>query len=189
MVSTRVGYAGGTQDNPTYHDIGDYSETIEITYDPAVITYDELLDAFWFSHNPTFPAFSRQYLSIIFYHDETQHQLATASRDRHQDELGRRILTEIAPAGTFYPAEDYHQKYYLQQIEPLTSELRAIYPDFNDFVASTVAARLNGYVSGFGSPETLEKDIKILGLSPEGEAAIRSLTASGVSPACPASLN
>jgi len=187
VVSTRVGYAGGTRENPTYYDLGDHSETIEIIYDPAVITYEELLDVFWHSHDPTQPTYSRQYISLIFYHNEAQQELAEASRDRRQAGLSRPILTAIVPAGTFYPAEDYHQKYYLQQKKSLYNELRAIYPDFSDFVASTAAARLNGYAGGFGSPETLEKDIENLGLSPEGEAAVRSLTASGLTPVCPAS--
>lgn len=186
MLSTRVGYAGGTKDSPTYHRLGDHSETIEIVYDPAIITYDELLDCFWHSHNPTFAAGSRQYMSIIFYHDEAQQELAEASRDRQQIEQGSRIFTEIVPAGEFYPAEDYHQKYYLQQIKELTSELRGIYPDFADFVASTAAAHLNGYAGGYGSPETLEKELESLGLSPEGENILMSLAERGLTPACPA---
>jgi peptide-methionine (S)-S-oxide reductase len=186
VVSTRVGYAGGTSANPTYHRLGDHTETVEITYDPAVISYDELLDCFWHSHNPTLSTFSRQYMSIIFYHDEAQKEMAEASRDRRQADLGSLILTEIVPAGEFHPAEDYHQKYYLQQIKELTGELRAIYPDFNDFVASTAAARLNGYASGYGSPETLEEELESLGLSPEGENILMSLAERGLTPACPA---
>jgi len=167
-VRTRVGYAGGTTENPTYHNLGDHSETIQIEYDPAQISYEELLDVFWSSHDPSTPAWSRQYMSIIFYHDEAQRSLALKTRDRQAAALDREIVTEIVPAGEFYLAEDYHQKYWLQQTPALMAEFEAIYPDEADFVASTAAARVNGYLGGNGTCEGLRAESGELGLSPEG---------------------
>ena len=86
MVRTRVGYAGGTKDNPTYHNLGSHSETIQIDYDPVQISYEELLRVFWDSHLPIFPPFSQQYKSAIFYHDENQQRLAEESKVRVEAE-------------------------------------------------------------------------------------------------------
>ena len=87
MVRTRVGYAGGTTDNPTYYKIGDHSETIQIDYDPSVISYRQLLDVFWNGHNCTLRSPTRQYMSIVFYHNEQQRQLAEDTAGLRQGEL------------------------------------------------------------------------------------------------------
>ena len=125
-------------------------------------------------------------MSIIFYHNEAQKELAIASRDRLQAEAGRPVLTVIAPAGRFYPAEDYHQKYYLQSLPPLEDEFRAIYPDMKDFVNSTAVARVNGYAGGYGTAEALQEENKLFGLSPAGVDKVLELAARGLEPACPA---
>ncbi len=167
MVRTRVGYAGGSKDNPTYHSLGDHSETIQIEYDPEVVSYEELLDIFWESHTPTYLA-SRQYASVIFYHDDDQERLARATKTSVETEQGRNIYTEILPYTQFYLAEGYHQKYRLRQVGDLVSEFSAIYSDLNSFVDSTAVARVNGYLGGNGTLEQLECEIDQLGLSPEG---------------------
>jgi methionine-S-sulfoxide reductase len=123
VLSTVVGYTGGRTKNPTYDSICDggtgHAEAVEITFDPAQISYKELLDIFWKNIDPT--ALNRQfydegdqYRTAIFYHDEEQRKEAEASKKALQ-ESGRfegPIVTEISPAAVFYPAEDYHQKYY-----------------------------------------------------------------------------
>jgi methionine-S-sulfoxide reductase len=167
VVRTRAGYTGGTQENPTYYDLGDHTETVEIDFDPAQITYEELLDVFWQSHTPTAATFSRQYMSAIFYHGEEQKRLALQSRDRLAATLEQEITTEILAAGTFYLAEDYHQKYNLRRYEFFFLELAAIYPRTEDLIASTAAARLNGYLGGYGSRAQLEAELDSLGLSPQ----------------------
>ena len=106
MIRTRVGYAGGTMKNPTYHNLGDHTETIQIDYDPTQISYEELLDVFWDSHNPTSRPWSRQYMSIVFYHDEEQKRSAIETRDREGSRREGVIFTEIVPASQFYLAED-----------------------------------------------------------------------------------
>jgi hypothetical protein len=89
-------------------------------------------------------------------------------RDRMAVETGREILTEIVPFSGFYLAEDYHQKYRLQQDGVLEREFRTIYPNPEDFIASTAAARVNGYLAGYGSLERLRDELDSLGLSTEG---------------------
>ncbi len=165
MIRTRVGYAGGTTDSPTYHNIGDHSETIQIDYNPDKISYEELLRVFWDNHSPTTQSWSTQYRSIIFYHNEEQRQLTVASRQQEEARSGKTIVTEIVPFSEFYLAEEYHQKYYLQHEGTLMEELRAIYPAFSDFLDSTVAARINGFLGGHGSLESLEEQIDSFGLS------------------------
>lgn len=124
VIGTRVGYTGGSKDHPTYEQVCNgktgHAEAVEVTFDPTILSYDQLLDLFWTIHDPTQqdrqgPDIGTNYRSAIFYHTREQKALAEASRDRLQDS-GRyrnmRIATEIVPAGEFWPAEDYHQQYY-----------------------------------------------------------------------------
>jgi len=176
-VRTRVGYAGGTTADPTYHDLGDHTETIQLDYDPTQVSYQELLDVFWSSHNPTIRPWSRQYMSIVFYHDEEQRRLAEETREREATKLGGQIFTEIVPASEFYLAEAYHQKYRLRGRRDLMEEFNRIYPDEGDFVYSTAAARVNGYLGGHGTLEALEAEIEDLGLSTEGRRKLVDMVA------------
>ena len=159
VVRTRVGYAGGTTQNPTYHNLGDHTETILIDYDPTQISYQELLDIYWDSHNPTGQPWSRQYMSITFYHDSDQRELAMESKQREETSLRRQVHTEIIPFSKFYLAEDYHQKYDLQQEPELMEELSTIYPNFADFLDSTAVARINGYLGGHVTFEELQEQL------------------------------
>ena len=138
-------------------------------YDPARITYEQLLHVFWESHEPTDRSWSKQYRNVIFYHNDEQKRTAEKTRDKIAAQLGRYVRTDIVPASTFYPAEDYHQKFRLQQDHLLTAEYDAIYPDIKDFVSSTAVSRVNGYLGGYGSLKLLQKEIDGLGLSPEGK--------------------
>ncbi len=165
VVRTRVGYAGGTLEDPTYHNLGDHAETIQIDYDPTHITYKELLDVFWKSHSPTSKPYSRQYMSAIFYHDEEQKRLALETKTREEDRLGRSVYTEISPYSGFYLAEAYHQKYTLNNQRDFMKEFKAMYPNMQDFINSTAAARVNGYLAGHGSYEGLQTEIDGFGLS------------------------
>ena len=175
MVRTRVGYAGGTTANPTYRSLGDHSETIQIDYDPTRISYEELLELFWASHNPATRPRSRQYASIIFYHDDEQKRLAIETRDQQAARNGGLSYTEILPMSDFFLAEAYHQKYRLQQVPDLMAEFRAIYPNEVGFVNSTAAARVNGYLGGHGTQAALQTELHDLGLSPAGEAKLTEI--------------
>jgi len=88
--------------------------------------------------------------------------------EREGERLNARIYTEIAPYTAFYLAEDYHQKYYLQSDTYFSSTFKAIYPEPSDFINSTAAARVNGYLAGYGSADNLLQEVDKLGLSPEG---------------------
>jgi len=122
VISTRVGYTGGHLSNPTYKDVctdrTGHAEAVEVDYDPAKVSYDDLLQVFWENHDPTQlnrqgPDWGTQYRSAIFYHSPEQDQAAQASKAKLEKsgEYSRPLATEIVPASTFYPAEDYHQQY------------------------------------------------------------------------------
>jgi peptide-methionine (S)-S-oxide reductase len=122
VLSTSVGYLGGTMQNPTYRDVctgrTGHAEVVQVTYDPARVTYDDLLTVFWENHDPTTlnrqgPDVGPQYRSAIFYHDEKQKEAAIASK-QERDGSGRYrrpVVTEITAATDYYEAEDYHQQY------------------------------------------------------------------------------
>ncbi|MEO5579983.1 MAG: peptide-methionine (S)-S-oxide reductase MsrA [Gemmatimonadaceae bacterium] len=122
VLSTSVGYLGGTMQNPTYRDVctgrTGHAEVVQVTYDPDRITYDDLLTVFWDNHNPTTlnrqgPDVGTQYRSAIFYHDEPQKTAAISSKDERDrsGRFGKPIVTEITPTTEYYEAEDYHQQY------------------------------------------------------------------------------
>ena len=123
VISATSGYIGGHTPEPTYQDVctdrTGHAEAVEVEFDPAKISYDQLLDAFWSLHDPTTPNrqgpdVGSQYRSAIFYHDAEQEKVAISSRERTQKSgrFRRPIVTEIVAAPQFYPAEEYHQRYY-----------------------------------------------------------------------------
>lgn len=117
-----VGYTGGSYENPTYHDVcggrTGHAEAVQVTFDPREVAYDDLLQVFWANHNPTTKNrqgwdFGHQYRSAIFFHTPEQQVAAERSRgELHRSGRWKKpVVTEIAPASTFYPAEEYHQQY------------------------------------------------------------------------------
>ena len=152
--------------------MGDHAETVQIDYDPTRISYRDLLDIFWQSHHPTRRPWSRQYASIVFFHNEEQERLAMETRDREEKRRGTKIHTEILPYSRFHLAEAYHQKYRLQQERELMREFALIYPDSLKFVNSTATARVNGYLSGYGTRESLGRELPTLGLSAEAQRTL-----------------
>ena len=122
VTETAVGYMGGSLDNPTYQDVctdeTGHAEVVQVTYDPAKISYDQLLDTFWRIHDPTQrnrqgPDVGTQYRTAIFFHTPEQERAALAAKKKMEaaGQLRRPIVTEIVPASTFWRAEEYHQKY------------------------------------------------------------------------------
>jgi len=111
VLSTQVGYMGGTTPNPTYTKLGDHTETVEIIFYPAKVSYETLLRNFWENHDPTLKQ-KTQYESIIFYHSPHQKLLAEQSIQYEKKHFTRPIRTKILPVTTFYKAEEYHQKYF-----------------------------------------------------------------------------
>jgi peptide-methionine (S)-S-oxide reductase len=160
-------------EHPTYADLGDHTETVQIDFDPGHLSFEALLAIFWESHRPEGHGWSRQYLNAVFYHDERQRQAAVASKAEVERRLGRAVGTEVLPLRAFTPAEDYHQKYMLKRNSDLAREMSVIYPRHADFVRSTAVTRLNGYAGGCGSPAQLARDIDRLGLSPQGRRILQ----------------
>ena len=122
VTATRVGYTGGQTDHPTYKEVctdrTGHAEAVELEFDPAKVSYLDLLRLFWQNHDPTTlnrqgPDWGSQYRSAIFFHTPQQEQEAAESKRQLEASgtLRRPIVTQIVPAVTFYPAEDYHQRY------------------------------------------------------------------------------
>jgi len=177
VIRTRVGYTGGTTKFPTYTNLGDHTETIDIDYDPEVTNYEELLKLFWSSHDST-ACQKRQYMSAIFYHDNEQKELAEMTKRAHQNKEKKQITTQILPAQTFYNAEDYHQKYLLQSYNGRLLQSMNI-DDGEELINSHVAARVNGYVGRYGTMENFEKEWNKLGLSDDQANYVRREIAKG----------
>lgn len=126
VLKVTSGYTGGNVPNPDYEQVSTgetgHAEAVEIVFDPARISYQQLLHVFWENIDPLtdeaqFCDAGSQYRTAIFYHDETQRQLAEATREAEAAKLEAPIVTEIIAAGPFYPAEDYHQDFYKKQSE------------------------------------------------------------------------
>ena len=160
MVRTRVGYAGGTKHHPTYHDLGDHTESIEIVYDPAVLTYEALLGEFWQQHDPHYASGSRQYRAAAMTQSPDQERIARASKEA----LGYPAATSIEPLTTFTPAEDYHQKYYLRRSREIVQALIRLTGDERAFMDTTAAARLNAYFGGACTAADVAAELAALGL-------------------------
>ncbi|UCF44555.1 MAG: peptide-methionine (S)-S-oxide reductase MsrA [Planctomycetota bacterium] len=120
VKSTTVGYTGGHLQNPTYEQVCSgktgHAEAVQITYDPKIVSYEELLDLLWKIHDPTTPdrqtqEVGYQYRSAVFYHSEDQRLAAEKSKQKAQSRFTKPVVAEITPAPPFYKAEEYHQKY------------------------------------------------------------------------------
>ena len=123
VISTTAGYTGGHFKNPGYEDVCSgktgHVEAVQVIFNPKQISYEKLLEIFWKIHDPTQinrqgPDVGSQYRTAIFYTNEKQKKLAEESKKQHQKKIRGKIVTEIRKASTFYPAEAYHQKYYLR---------------------------------------------------------------------------
>lgn len=121
VTATVSGYTGGTRTNPTYQEVSTgntgHIEAVEVTYDPAKVSYQQLLETYWRNVDPLdaggqFCDRGEPYRTAVFYHDAEQKRLADISKTRIEQRLGRAVVTPVRPATTFYPAEDYHQDYY-----------------------------------------------------------------------------
>lgn len=121
VTDVTVGYAGGHASKPTYEQVctgkTGHAESALVEFDPNIVNYEKLLDAFWEMHDPTTlnrqgPDVGAQYRSVIFYHSEDQKKAALASKENAQKKFSKPIVTEIVPAGDFWRAEEYHQRYF-----------------------------------------------------------------------------
>lgn len=164
VVRTRTGYAGGTTPAPTYRQMGDHTETVQITFDPNGISLKQLLRIFWDNHNPyNINGYKgRQYRSLLIYHHDAQ-------REAIDSVLGEREIspdTEIVPYTAFWAAEDRHQKYYLHRYPQAVEALSGLYPTHEELVGSTIAARLNGLAKGYTNLSRLKDEIGCWNIDP-----------------------
>ncbi len=168
-----MGYTGGSQPDPTYHRLGDHTESFQLDYDPTRLSYETLLGWFWKDADPTERPRNRQYMAAVFYADERQKELALETAKRALGARSEPLALPILPLGTFYRAEDYHQKYYLRRYTDLMSEFSA-YSE-REFEDSTVAMWLNACVGGELKQEDLEAEIERFSLSEDERHRLRSL--------------
>jgi len=148
----------------------DHSESLQIEFDPSVTSYEKIVNIFWNSHNPTTSSHSRQYMCALFYHNEDQQKIALKTKAKMESSLKKEIKTSIVLAGEFYDGEDYHQKYMLRRNSKLMEPYKNL--PLKEFIHSSPASRLNGYIGGNGSAEALEKEIKSFHLKPDQEEEI-----------------
>lgn len=160
VLQTRVGFAGGKEPAPTYRRMGDHTETVQIQFDPLVISYEEVLREFWGNHYPNRGNYKgRQYISLLHYHTERQRLAIKSVQKEMEGQLGEPIETEISPFTGFTRAEERHQKYYLKRYPKALEQLAEIYPDRELLADSTFAARLNGFVKGFGTKDSVREEM------------------------------
>lgn len=173
VIRTRVGFAGGTTLNPTYKEMGDHTETVEVVFNPDRITYEDLLRVFWENHYPNRDAYKgRQYLSLLRYKDDEQFAAIQRIQPKMEAALGESIETEVGPFETFTAADERHQKYYLKRYPQALVQLETLFPDQDMLIDSTFAARLNGFVKGFGTTTALTEDIRTWPISGWSQTAL-----------------
>lgn len=173
VLQTRVGFAGGTSPKPTYRHMGDHTETIEIDFDPSVISYEEILRTFWKNHYPNRGNYKgRQYISLLRYHGERQKEAVFRIKEEMEKQLGEPIETDISAFRDFTLAEDKHQKYYLKRYPNTLHQLDDLFSQPELLVDSTFAARLNGFVKGFGKLPLLKKEIASWNIEEENKETL-----------------
>lgn len=174
VIRTRVGYAGGTTINPSYRRMGDHTETVEIDFDPTMLAYEDVLRYFWANHYANRDEYKgRQYLSLLRYRTDAQAETIQRVKAEVETELGEEIGTDIAPFKNFTLAEERHQKYYLKRYPKALSQLADLYVGPEDMTDSTFAARLNGFVKGFGTKAGLLDEISSWPVSEEAKAVLQ----------------
>lgn len=174
VTETRVGYAGGTTGQPTYREMGDHSETVEISFDAELIAADQLLETFWNNHNPVnINGYKgRQYQSLLLYRDTLQAETFNRVKKRVEAAKGQALETEIAAFEAFYPAEPRHQKYYLKRYPDAVDRLSGLYESEEAFLRSTLAARLNGIAKGYANLGPVLREIQAWPMNPDERNAL-----------------
>ncbi|PIN10441.1 Peptide methionine sulfoxide reductase [Handroanthus impetiginosus] len=180
VVRTTAGYAGGSRPNPEYRSLGDHAECVQIEYDPRIISFRELLDVFWASHDcrQVFgqgPDVGNQYRSIIFTNGTEESRLAALSKEREQTRSKSSVVTtQIQQLGTFYPAEPEHQKFELRR-NPLLLQLIGNLPE-EELEKSSLATKLNGYAAELCPPKIQRQiDAKINDITRKGWPILREI--------------
>ena len=147
VVRTRVGYAGGTKLDPSYHSLGDHTEVLQVDFDPDAVTYRDLLEAVFRQHDPQTQPAKPQYQNVVFASTDTR-RAAVETVLSAVGETAESVETRIEQLSRFYPAEDYHQKYRLRSKSSFLSVFEEAGYDAEGIRDSPIAAKLNGYVAG-----------------------------------------
>ena len=172
VLETRVGFCGGRHPHPDYHRLVDHREAVEIRYDPARISYRDLLEVFWHLHDPSSPGVLLRFAPGLFYRTAEEGRLARETAQERHGEDGTPVRTDIERLGRFHPAAASHQKHYLRGTREIMSEFREMFEDPECFVASTAAARVNAVLAGQACPETIRAEIDSYGLSRTAQATV-----------------
>ncbi|KMT09539.1 hypothetical protein BVRB_6g130010 [Beta vulgaris subsp. vulgaris] len=180
VVRTTVGYSGGTKLNPEFRSLADHAESVQIEYDPRVLSFRQLLEVFWSSHDSRQvfgqgPDVGDQYRSIIFTNGTSESRLATITKEREQTKSKSSIVTtQIQPLGTFYPAEPEHQKFELKR-NPFLLHLIGNLPE-EELQKSSLVAKLNSYAAEL-CPAKVQKqiDAKINDIMKKGWPVLREI--------------
>ncbi|KAH7727374.1 peptide methionine sulfoxide reductase [Aphelenchoides avenae] len=178
VEKTRVGYAGGTSVNPTYTNIGDHTEITEVSYNPDVVSYSDLLTWF-FSHNDPTEHHKKQYQSAILYVDPEQKELAEAAVAEEQKKRSKKVETYVQKLDKFYQAEDYHQKYWLR-CQPRIH--KALNLSDAELVDSVLAAKINAYLAGYNDFDELERLSKEHNLDKQLVSEVQAIARAGGDP-------
>jgi peptide-methionine (S)-S-oxide reductase len=176
VLLTRVGYMGGTKSSPSYHSMGDHTETTQIDFDPSKISYAKVLEHFFECHSPT-AARSRQYMSVIFPHSDEQEADAKKAIEHEAKRRGQNIATKIirTKRSDLTPAEHYHQKYMLRCNRTLMSALGIT--DNTKLLNSPLATRLNAYCAQNGSKGLYEMEKDAYDLNDQAKPIVEKLAA------------
>lgn len=186
VMLTRVGYTGGSTPSPTYRELGDHTETVQLRFDESIIPFANIIRIFWDKHNPVNinEYKGRQYQSLLYYHDASQQAAIEAELSRREREGLGRPDTEIAAYAGFHPAEERHQKYYVKRFPNAVTALETLYPGTTSegtpqlntprldtpwfdtpWLDTTIAARLNGIAKGYLNMEQLKSELETWELS------------------------
>ncbi|UGB30969.1 MULTISPECIES: peptide-methionine (S)-S-oxide reductase [Bacillales] len=157
VIKTRVGYAGGTEGQPTSRNTLDYTEALEILYDADVLSLDQILNQFFQQHNTMRPPRSIKYRSVLFYHNEEQ-QTNMLQKVEEMKRLHDDCYTYVEFLDSFYEAEIRHQKYFLQRWKPIFKKWQELQEGKESLTDSTLAVRLNGLYKSCGSLEELKQE-------------------------------
>ncbi|MZQ86581.1 peptide methionine sulfoxide reductase [Paenibacillus sp. 5J-6] len=174
ITRTRVGFAGGTTENPTYRQMGDHSETVEMDFDPSIVSLETILHVFWSNHNPVNinDYKGRQYRSLVLYRNPIQMDIIHKVMADREVQGNGRPDTEVAPLIHFYLAEDRHQKYYLKRYPDALDKLKPLFPTDEELTNATLAARLNGLAKGYTNMDKIIHEIRTWLISSEEQEEI-----------------
>ena len=167
VLRTRVGYSGGKSTSPSYKVLDLHTEVVEIDYDPDIISYGQLIDVFFSSHNETLRPYDQRVKSLIFYRSPEEYDIAKGKLDAIRDQTPEEesVYTELKAFEVFYLAEPEHQNRSLKLETSLYGEVEQIFGSEDKIMLSILASKLNGYVYGYGTIENAQALLEVSGLS------------------------